>query len=445
MFTGSRKFVLVALFTAVLIVLVNLAWWFYYQRTEQLLDNQLSRRLSAIAASAAVALDTTTVDLLVAGDIDTYLRVSESLQRVRRADSLAEVFILGESYQYLASTDLEPDSVYFFAGLNSSLLDSLFFGQSEAAVVSPTYRSGDLLLKSAFAPLVNSQGIATAVLGVEANVDYFESLRDLKRNLYYASGLSLAGGVLLGLLFLLLQRRINTAEQQLFLGQTHAHLGRMVAVVAHELKNPLMIMRGSAERIARKTDMPEAQYMIEEVDRLNGIVSGYLDFARAGGSLLAGDSLQAVALDELIGSVRKHLADKYGADQITWLTDTMGEPLPRLTIASYPRSLRQVILNLLINSVESCKEAGRPVAVGVQLVARGNDTVITVVDHGPGIARKDLKKVFTPFYTTRQGGSGLGLYLSRKIVKQMGGEMTIHSEPNQGTEVTITLPKEPRS
>ncbi len=440
MFVGTKKFVLIALFTALLIILVNLAWWFYYQKTESLLETQLARRLSALAGTAALAFQSNQVENLTAGDVDAYLTALALLQGVCATDSLAEAFVLAEDHRYLLTTVVEPDSLYFLADLNSGVIDSLFFGLTEQPLVTPTYPSGNMFLKSAFAPLFDRDGLVIAVLGLEANVDYFDALRDLRSNLYYASGLSLAGGLLLGLLFLLLQRRINRAEQQLFMGDTHAHLGRMVAVVAHELKNPLMIIRGSAERIAKKTDLPEAAYVIEEIDRLNGIVTGYLDFAKSGGSLLANDQLQTVRLDDLMSGVRKHLADKYRDESIQWL-----ESAPcGLDISTYPRSLRQVLLNLLINGVETCREAGKPIMIGLA-ACRDDDSVrITVTDRGAGIGKKDLKRIFTPFHTTRPTGSGLGLYLSKRIINQMGGAIRLSSILGETTTVEITLPLNPR-
>jgi signal transduction histidine kinase len=67
-----------------------------------------------------------------------------------------------------------------------------------------------------------------------------------------------------------------------------------------------------------------------------------------------------------------------------------------------------------------------------------------VIDHGPGLNKKERRRVFTPFYTTKQSGSGLGLYLSKKIVVEMGGELIIESVPGQKTEVIISLPKAPK-
>lgn len=443
MLGSSKRFVLIALFTALLIVLVNVAWWYYYQRTENMLDNQLSRRLGAVGELTATMLPPEQLDLLSMGDITAYLDVAGTLERVRRTDSLSEVFIVDENYRYLATTLLSSDSLYFLAPLHAPLIDSLFLSPVIApqAVITDAYQTGNVLLKSAFIPLTDPDGLVAAVLGVEANIDYSEPLAELRQNLWYATGLSLAGGILLGLIFLWLQRRINHAEQQLFLGETHAHLGRMVAVVAHELRNPLMIIRASAERVRKKSDLPEAGFVLEEVDRLNDIVTGYLDFARSGGNLLSADMPSQIDIADLLGRLRTHLSEKYNGEAITWL----GEVPLNQTFVSYPRSLKQVLMNLLINGVEACRESDKPIEVGVDVVAPGETIELNVRDHGRGLNSKDLKKVFAPFYTTKRTGSGLGLYLSRRLVEEMGGSMHMTSSPDRGTVVVIKLPREPKS
>ena len=438
MFTGGRKLILIALFTALLIALVNVVWWFSYRQTAEMLDHQLGHRLAAVARAATVAFKPDEIDRIVMGDVHVYLDAISRLQKVRNADSLSEAFILDENYNYLATTLLEPDSVYFLQELNGELIDRVLFDLEPQGAASETYRSGNIYLRSAFAPLRGTDGRTLAALGVEANVDYFDALADLRANLYFASALSLLGGIVLGVLFLLVQRRLSLAEQKLFLGETHAHLGRMVAVVAHELKNPLMIIRGSAERLKKKTQMEEAGYVLEEVDRLNGIVTGYLDFASSGESLLTSDAPEAIKLGELAAGLKKHLTDKYRGTDISWVGDT---PPPELTMVGHYRSLRQVLLNLLFNGVEACLSAEKPVEVGFTAREVGKMIEIGIVDHGTGLEGKELKKVFTPFYTTKQAGSGLGLYLSQRLIRQMGGTIRVESKPGQGARFVIELPK----
>jgi signal transduction histidine kinase len=441
MYDGSKKLFAAALFVAILIVVVNVVWWVFYSKTAAILDQQLSRRLAAIAKTSALSLSTDLIDNVRLGDLDAYSRVVEILENVRSSDSLAEVFILDENYNYLATTSLEADSTYFLAELNGQYIDSLVFGLSKLAIATPSYKTGDIHLKSAFAPLPDAYGYVRAVLGVEANVDYFDVLETLKNNLYYSTGLSVLGGIVFGMLFLYFQRRAGIAEQQLFLNQTHAYLGRMVAVVSHEIKNPLMIIRASAERLLKKDKSAEGSFIVEETDRLNDIVTGYLDFAKAGGSILAGDRLEPVNLSELVLNVRRHLEQKYADIQVDWID---GEVPTNLVFTGYRRSLRQVLLNLLINGAESCLSASKRIGVGISAADKGDVVTISVIDHGPGISKKDRKRVFTPFYTTKQSGSGLGLYLSKRIVGEMGGDVRLGSSPGHRTEVIINLPKEPK-
>jgi signal transduction histidine kinase len=442
MWTGGKKFVLIALFTALLIVLVNLAWWFYYKKTEQLLEDQLARRLSAAAAAGSALVSSDDLDALVFGDLETVVEVASNLSHLQQADSLAEVFIIDENYRYLASTHVTADTIYLLAGVHSRYIDSLFYRSILRPLTTQTYESGGILLKTAFAPLLDSEGIVTAVLGVEASVDYFDVLSDLRLSLWYATALSLLGGLMLGVVFMILQRRINRAEQQLFLNQTHAYLGRMVAVVAHELKNPLMIIRGSAERIAKQSDSQEASYLVEEVDRLNQIVSGYLDFARADRPLLATEPREQFDLVELIGNVRTHFTQRFTGQDIQWVSEELQGPV---NMTGYPRSLRQVLLNLLFNGAEACLSVGKEIAVGVQIADRGSMVRLTVIDSGPGFEPGEVKRAFEPFQTSKQRGSGLGLYLSRKLITEMGGDIEIEPEAATGAKVVIELPKEPKN
>jgi signal transduction histidine kinase len=441
MLGSSKRFGAIAIFTALVILLVNLSWWAYYGKTERTLESSLSRRLVTIAQSASTALDPTDISLLASGSSATGARIDALLARIRDVDSVGELFVLNENYKILATSNPEPDSVYLLAEMNGPYIDSVLFRQSYHALTTPTYQSGDLYLKSAYAPLVDTSGLVSAVLGVEASVDYFDSLAELRRDLLYATGFSLAGGIILGLLFLLLQRNLNRAEQQLYLGETQRHLGRMVAVVAHEIRNPLMIIRASAERLLKKHQAEEAGYIVEETDRLNEIVSGYLEFASAEGSLLAGEQSETFDLSELVQSVKKHFAQRYATHQIDWI----GTIPTSLMISGYRRSLRQVILNLLINGADACLAAGMPIGVGIRIEETSSAVQLTVVDHGPGIPKKELKKLFTPFYTTKQSGSGLGLYLSRKLITEMGGLLEIQSRPGAGTELVIQLPKRTRN
>lgn len=434
---SSKKLLLGALFTVILIALVNFAWWLYYLRTERLMDNQLSRRLVSVAKTGAIALKSSPIENLTANDLNAYAQISATLENIRRADSLAEVFIVDQNYRILATTSLENDSVYFLSALNGRYIDSIFYSISDLALATPSYKTGSVFLKSAFAPLLDSTGLIIAVLGVEANVDYFDALTALKKNLYYSIFISIVGGIIIGFIFLLFQKKITSAEQKLFLNQTHSFLGRMVAVVSHEIKNPLMIIRASAERLLKKNKSDEGQFIVEEIDRLNQIVTGYLNFASTKERFIEHDQKTTINVAEFIQNIKKHFQSNYPNHKINWLKTDIDS---HLTINTYPRSLRQVILNLLINGADACLDDERPITVGIDIKNDKDRIKITVIDQGPGLDKKEIKKIFSPFYTTKTTGSGLGLYLSKKIIEDMGGILDINSVKNKQTELIINLP-----
>ena len=451
MIGDSRKLLTAGLFTIVLILIVNIAWWLFHSRTEQILDEQLSKRMTSITRTSAITIHSDKLDSLIAGDLEAYADIYSILDQIRIDDSLSEIFILDANYNYLMTTLLENDSTYFLGSLNGVYIDSIFFGSTDNAIATATYKTGDIYLKSSFTPLYNSEGFIIAVLGVEASVDYFDSLADLKQNLLYASLLSLLGGIILGIIFLIVQRRINHLQKHLFLNETQTYLGRMVSIVSHEIKNPLMIIRASAERLRKKEKSTESDFIIEETDRLNEIVSGYLNFAHSGSksseatrggrtTFISTNSLESINIQELISNLKKHIQEKYSSDKINWID--MNNP-PELTINNYRSALRQVLLNLLINGVEACKNANKEIKIGVNIDSGNDKIIIKVIDYGPGIPKAVLKHIFEPFYSTKTSGTGLGLYLCKNIIDEMNGKISINSQPGEKIEVAIRLPQKP--
>jgi len=222
-------------------------------------------------------------------------------------------------------------------------------------------------------------------------------------------------------------------------------LGRMSTVIAHEIRNPLMIIKAALRPLRKARVAPEdvaeaAKDIGEEVDRLNRIVTEVLDLARPVQFELAPTDLAALCRQAAAAAMA-------------------GEPDPPVALAvpegpllvcTDGERLRAVLVNLLTNSrhaVLAARADGRPGAgqdgpeVELALVDHREDRVaIEVRDRGTGIAAAHLGRVFEPYYTTRRGGTGLGLAIARNIVDGLGGRIAIHSEEGTGTRVRIELP-----
>lgn len=434
----SKRSTIVVLFTVLIIFLVNIAWWFFYVRTADSFEYQLNHRLSSIASFGAASIDPAMIDSLKEGYLSAYDNTLEILDRLQRSDSLSEVFILDYNYNYLANTSIQSDSIYNLLALNGHYVDSVFmvlsYDYDYSSLVTDGYPVGNIILKSAFAPIFDSTGAAVAVLGIEADVDYTDVLFDLKRNLLISTSISIGAGLLFGIFFFLIQRRINAAEKSLFMSRAQANLGRMVAVVSHEIKNPLMIVRASAERLLKKhDDNMEADFIIEETDRLNKILTGYLDFA--GGSKTVNP--EDVEISSLLFKLHEQFARRLkqeGTELV--LNNIKNEQI----INADPVALRQILINLVLNGAEASK--GNDNSEVIISAQNENDyIVITVSDNGAGIAAKDLKSLFEPFYTTKTTGSGLGLFLSRRLIEQMNGKIEVDSRPGGPTVFSLKLVK----
>jgi len=215
-------------------------------------------------------------------------------------------------------------------------------------------------------------------------------------------------------------------------------LGRLSTVVAHEVRNPLMIIKSSV-RSLRRQPSPEvatiAASIDEEVSRLNRVVTDVLDFARP----IQFDLAPADLVDICRDAAR---AAQAGADDVPVAIETAEGRAPVVTDAE---RLRTVLVNVLSNAQQAVRaRGGQGPRSPIRLQTTRNPAGgwrIEVADRGAGISRDDLPHLFEPFFTTRRTGSGLGLALSRNIVEGLGGSIAIDSTVGVGTTVRIDVPE----
>jgi signal transduction histidine kinase len=211
-------------------------------------------------------------------------------------------------------------------------------------------------------------------------------------------------------------------------------LGRLSTVVAHEIRNPLMIIKTSLRALRRENAGPDqvraaAKDIDEEISRLNRIVAEVLDFARPIKFELAPADLNAMAQDAARAAT--------AADGTVRIRLDLDPGLPSMTTDM--ERLRHALLNILSNAVQAV--AGRQADVRLQTSRiDARRLAIVVTDNGEGIATEDLPRLFDPYFTTRRTGTGIGLAISRNIIEGLGGRITVASEPDRGTEVRIELP-----
>ena len=215
-----------------------------------------------------------------------------------------------------------------------------------------------------------------------------------------------------------------------------ASVGRLAAGVAHEIRNPLSSIKGFATYFKQRyQDVPEdqqtADIMIQEVVRLNRVVSQLLEFARP-----VSVSPKPTSFTDLVSDSVKLIQQQAQDKQITINTRNSAK-IDEINID--PDRFNQVLLNLYLNAIEAMEPGGK-LRIEISDSEENGGLNIQVSDTGNGIPAEDLPKIFDPYFTTKSSGTGLGLAIAHNIVETMGGGIEVTSEVGKGTTFRITIP-----
>ncbi len=227
--------------------------------------------------------------------------------------------------------------------------------------------------------------------------------------------------------------RQKQLEKKLLQSERLAAVGKTVAHVAHEIKNPLMIIGGFSQQIKQTlTDekaLQKLDMILDEVSRLERLVQNLGDFTREYRLMKRPADINSVLRDVLSLMSETSDPDKYEFEA------SLRADLREITCD--PDKLKQVFINIITNGLEAMEQGGR-IRVSTAECAKGIE--IRISDEGVGIEEEALDHIFEPFFTTREGGSGLGLSISYKIVQAHKGDIWAESRPGKGTTFTIQLP-----
>jgi len=232
-------------------------------------------------------------------------------------------------------------------------------------------------------------------------------------------------------------RAVEERERELVRSERLAAVGKLSAMITHEIRNPLSAIGLNAELLDDELEgNAEGRALCHaihhEVDRLTAITEEYLAFGKLPKPKIASEHLNAL-VDALASFVREDLAAKH-VELVVELADT--DPIALVDASQ----LRQCLVNLVRNAAEAtaAKGGGR---VTMRTRKAGDRAVIEVEDTGVGIAPEVLPRLFDTFFSTKEGGSGLGLALTQQIVKDHGGDLAVESTVGRGTTFTVSIPR----
>jgi signal transduction histidine kinase len=444
-----------------------------YGVARRALEEELGRRLTSIAAAAAAQIADENVALLAPGDEETrtYRNLQRRLGELAGETGAARIYVFAKDGTSRADTrpGVPIGERYYTLDAQQSELRRVFAGAPAASVL---FRGHDgNLYKSGFAPLHDDTGAIPFAVGVDGAASLYEQLAGFRRTLFAVGAAGALAIVALSILVarLLVRpiRRLARAAEGIGAGDLEAPVRRetndeiglvadtmeqmreqlrardermqmMLAGIAHEVRNPLgglelyagllrEDLTGDAEKLAH------VQRIERELLRLKTIVSDFLEYARR-----PKPSVGACNVADLIAEVRDIAVAAGKARNVRVAVDVDGAGGAR--VAGDEGQLRRALVNLAHNAVQACADdSSGEVTLGC---ARADgEIVVTVRDTGGGIDPELLNKIWTPFYTTKQSGTGLGLAFVRDIARDHGARLAVDSAPGRGTTFTLALPE----
>nr|HEV7952587.1 ATP-binding protein [Candidatus Acidoferrales bacterium] len=238
----------------------------------------------------------------------------------------------------------------------------------------------------------------------------------------------------------LTNRRLAEVQEEARRSERLAALGQMSAGLAHEIRNPLGVIKGSAEMLHQKLGESNplaselAGYISSETNRLSALVARFLDFARPQAlELTPGD------VREVVETALAAVATQRPNAKVIVEREYAAELPP---VRMDDRLCEQVFQNLALNAYEAMEPDGGKLRIGIFSAMRGgvSGVEVTLTDNGPGIPPEICEQVFNPFFTTKKAGTGLGLAIVSKIVDELHGSLQLESKPGQGATFRVFFP-----
>jgi len=447
---------------------------YIYWKSKNGLEQEMGRRLEGLAMTAAGQKDTKAIvqRRVIDSEDRRYKVVLRNLQELREANDVSRIFIIDFDqtilFDTLETTRLGQDKMYEVAGHRRAFNEV----KERRPAHIPMFQTRDgVWHMTGYAPIEVEleEGLAvTAMCGVVADVRFFDQLHSIRLNLFL---LSLLGTIGLAVAGVLLSRRLTKPIRRLAVsakrfgegdyetpiaektgdeiellaatldGMRQNIVGRdrmlqmMQRGIAHEVRNPLGGMELYCDILTDELGgRPDLVLHVEKIRRelksLGKVVNEFMDFTKA----QVPDPRRVQVHEYFIELLMPYadLCEKQGVK----LVKRVDEQLE--TAVFDPDLLKRALHNLILNAVQAMADGG---VLTIKVVAEDHVLEIVVEDTGRGIAARDLDAVFTPFYTSKEKGTGLGLPFAKKIIESHGGRLAMTSEPGRGTTVTIRLPQ----
>lgn len=436
----KRKFYarFLIIFTVLLLIAFNLGSWIFLKQMDNYLEQELERRLTAIARLAEYNIRNQYIENLISKyetDFD-YENTRPFMNLLVNLNELQAAFIIDRNFQVLveggSELPIEPTRTYLQQ--DSVAIEHAWQGETAA---SPIHLVEGNRFKNVYTPLRDISLEVVALLVLEANADFFEILELFKRGLIIGGLISFGLIIVFSFFISWMVALLIRTQESLKHSEKLAAMGQMAASMAHEIRNPLGIIKSTSDVLkekyaAEKTSDELFDYISDEVRRLNYLVNNFLSFAREPKLNFKTTDLNQI-IKKAVAAIEREKQDR--PIEITCHRVEQLAPF-----AFDEDAIQQVLFNLLINAIQAIEREGT-IDIGLTTTDIKNRSYakLTVSDNGAGI-QGDLSQIFEPFYSTRSSGSGLGLAICKQIIEKHDGWIEVESQPGKGTVFWFYLP-----
>jgi signal transduction histidine kinase len=394
---------------ATLLVAVNALLFSLYRSEVRAIERGLDDRLVALGTTASKWLAS-------AGDADALLLALANETR------LEDAYVVDEAMRVSAGVRTRAGAPLNLLRVDHDRLAAALAGSASSG---PGYSIEQAEVETAYFPILRSR-----VLALEAGAEYHAPATRVYATYLVAVALTVLVAIVFATGLGVALRSLERARVAYGRAERLAVVGQMAAMVAHEVRNPLGILRGQVELARERLGDRERERlddMLAEIERLNRLTDEFLGLAR--------DLPIEVAPVELAQLARTIADEARVAAPDASLVVSAAEPIE---VSADADKLRQSVLNLVLNAIQV---GGSGVAIRLEVTRAGKRARITVADDGPGIPTELAATLFEPFVSARPGGSGLGLAVARRIAERHGGVLVLESPPGErGARFSIYLP-----
>lgn len=419
----------------ILIIALNIIGFIQIHSYEQKINTEFQNQIRQLSYYWDNIFHADELELIEPGmelnDISIYYQ--SLLAELKRNLNLMDIKIIDRSKKLLVDSDIQ-----YNIGQPVSI-DTLLWGKINSPgerlhFIQHSNGSNMEGIVEVLTELYNSDNIPTAFLLIRMKPNLLSALMDFKHTLYVLNMVFILIVLLLGILSTIYLRKYLRAQEEIYQKERLSQLGEMTAIIAHEIRNPLGIIKGSTsvlkKKLSAEKDKEIIRFIEEEINRLNHLVTQMLTFVKK-------PQLNPVLTD--INTFIHHIVQMY-QKQLKDVTIRFNGS-HGISVFIDTDAMRQIILNIFNNALHALETVDYKKEMDITVSGDSHVVQLTICNNGPSIPEKSLKQIFKPFFTTKDKGSGLGLPVSKVLIEHMKGSIHIkNKKPGPGVEVIIELP-----